>query len=82
MKKHIALLLGGVELLAAAALGLSAGAPPASAAPAQSGANLFVAQDPANPGQLLVSVHGTFPMSGTTPTDSSTNSIPARCPAA
>jgi hypothetical protein len=64
MKKHIALLLGGAELLAAAMVGLIAGTPPASAAPTQSGANLFVAQDPANPGQLLVSVHGTFPMNG------------------
>jgi hypothetical protein len=64
MKKHIALLLGGAELLAAAAVGLTVGAAPASAAPTQNGANLFVAQDPANPGQLLVSVHGTFPMNG------------------
>ncbi len=64
MKKRIALLLGGAELLAVAMVGLSMGATPASAAPTQSGANLFIAQDPGNPGQLLVSVHGTFPMSG------------------
>jgi hypothetical protein len=75
MKKHIALLLGGAELLAAAALGLTVRAAPASAAPTQNGANLFITQDPANPQQLLVSVHGSFPMSGYDAPDSST-SIP------
>jgi hypothetical protein len=64
MKKNIASLIGGAAMLAAATVGLTAGAAPASAAPTQNGAKLFVAQDPANPGQMLVSVHGTFPMNG------------------
>jgi hypothetical protein len=62
MKKTFVSLIGGAAMLAAATVGLTAGAAPASAAPTQNGANLFIAQDPANPGQLLVSVHGTFPM--------------------
>jgi hypothetical protein len=55
MKKHIALLLGGAELLAAATLGLAVGADPASAAPTETGANLFIAQDP---DQLFVATPG------------------------
>lgn len=55
MTKHIALLIGGAELLAAAAVALTVRAAPASAAPTQNGVNLFTTQDPANPEQLLVS---------------------------
>jgi hypothetical protein len=52
MKKHIALLLGGAELLAAAAVGLTVRAAPAHAAPTQNGANLFVTQTLADPGVI------------------------------
>ena len=61
--KKIGSLIGGAAMVAAG-LGLTAGLAPASAAPTQNGANLFIAQDPANPGQMLVQVFGTFPMSG------------------
>jgi len=64
MKKHIALLLGGAELLAAAAVGLTVRAAPAPAAPTQNGAHLFITQGPDNPEQLLVSVRSSFPMNG------------------
>jgi hypothetical protein len=61
--KNIASLIGGAAV-AAAAIGLTAGLTPAAAAPAQNGANLAIAQDPANPANLLVAVFGTFPMNG------------------
>jgi hypothetical protein len=58
MKKHIALLLGGAELLAAAAVGLTVRAAPAHAAPTQNGANLFVTQTLADPGVMRYEIFG------------------------
>lgn len=63
MKKHIALLAGGVELLAAVAIGLTAGAAPATAAPTQNGANLQIYPDPANSANVRITVDGVFRMS-------------------
>jgi hypothetical protein len=60
---NIASLIGGVAV-AAAVIGLTAGLAPAAAAPTQNGAHLAIAQDPANPANLLVAVFGTFPMNG------------------
>jgi hypothetical protein len=53
MKKQIALLLGGAELLAAIAVVLTVRADPASAAPTRNGANLFITQSQADPGQPM-----------------------------
>jgi hypothetical protein len=60
-RKTIAALMGGAATLAAV-VGLTAGAAPASAAPAQSGATMYVYEDPKNPNNFRVSIKGVFPM--------------------
>jgi hypothetical protein len=53
--------IGGAAAIAAV-VGLGAGMPAASAAPAQSGATLYVYEDPKNPNNYRVSIKGVFPM--------------------
>jgi hypothetical protein len=60
-RKTIAAVMGGAAALAAV-VGLTAGAAPASAAPAQSGATMYVYEDPKNPNNFRVSIKGVFPM--------------------
>ena len=55
-------LIGGT-VLAAATIALTAGLAPAAAAPAPSGARLYIYTDPANPATHRVTVEGVFPMS-------------------
>jgi hypothetical protein len=55
--------LVGATVVAAAAVGLTAGLAPASAAPAQSGANLYIYPDPANSANYRVTIKGMYPMS-------------------
>jgi hypothetical protein len=56
-------LIGGAAILAAA-VGLTAGLAPASAAPTQTpGSNLYVYQDPANPANWALGIEGVFAMS-------------------
>jgi hypothetical protein len=58
MTKRIALLLGGTELLAAVAIGLTVRADPASAARPQNGANLYNFVDPADSANYHPTVTG------------------------
>jgi len=59
--KTIAALMGGAATIAAV-VGMTAGLAPAAAAPAQSGATLYVYEDPKNPSNYRVSIKGVFPM--------------------
>jgi hypothetical protein len=61
--KNIGSLIGSAAMLAAA-VGLTAGLAPASAAPQQSpGVTLTIKDDPANPANSVLRIEGTFPMS-------------------
>jgi hypothetical protein len=60
-KSRIGALLSSAAVLAGA-VGLTAGPAPASAAPAQSGATLFVIQDPVHPNNYRLAIMGTYPM--------------------
>jgi hypothetical protein len=60
--KNIGTLIGAIAA-AAAAVGLTVGLAPASAAPTQSGANLAIYPDTATPGNYRVRVSGVFRMS-------------------
>jgi hypothetical protein len=61
-RKNIASLIGSAAVMAAA-VGLTAGLTPASAAPAPSpGVNLWVFEDPANRANYRVTFRGVFPM--------------------
>jgi hypothetical protein len=50
-------------VIAAAAVGLTAGLTPASAAPAQSGGELYISPDPTNSANYRVFIKGVYPMS-------------------
>jgi len=60
-RKKIGSLMGGVATIAAV-VGLTAGLAPAAAAPAQSGATLYVCQDVNNPDNYRMTIKGVFPM--------------------
>jgi hypothetical protein len=60
-KSRIGALLSGAAVLAGVA-GLSVGPAPVSAAPGQSGATLFVIQDPAHTNNYRLAILGTYPM--------------------
>jgi hypothetical protein len=61
--KNIGSMIGSAAVVAAI-VGLTAGLAPASAAPQQSpGVTLTIKGDPANPGNSILRIEGTFPMS-------------------
>lgn len=60
LRKFPSLIAGAAVGLAA--IGLTAGTTPASGAPGQNGATLFVTQDPVNAGNYLLAILGRFPM--------------------
>jgi hypothetical protein len=60
-RKTITALMGGAATIAAV-VGMTAGLAPAAAAPAQSGATVYVYEDPKNPNNYRVSIKGVFPM--------------------
>jgi hypothetical protein len=59
--KKFGSLIGGAATIAAV-IGLTAGIAPAAASPAQSGATLYVYEDPRNHDNYRVSIKGVFPM--------------------
>jgi len=59
--KKITALLGGAAVIATA-VGLTAGVAPAAASPAQSGATLYVNEDPQNHANYRLAIKGVYPM--------------------